>query len=197
MTLGEKIRLARKHSGLSQEQLAEKMCVSRSAVAKWETDKGLPDIGNLKMLAKLLNVSVDSLLDEQQPAQPAAIREPYSLAALGRGCKKVKKDRLMRQRFPEGRIYTLLGRLELTRAEKIVDNALGFLTEAPFGVPEFINSVKNLDKEFYLVELGEEQYFVTVTDEFLETRLLEQKMTESNFRLGDWNFIRCHYEVKG
>lgn len=196
MTLGEKIREARKHNGLSQEQLAEKMCVSRSAVAKWETDKGLPDIGNLKMLSKLLNVSVDSLLDEHQTAQPAAIREPYSLVALGRGCKKVRKDRLMRQRFPEGRIYTLLGRLELTKAEKVVDNALGFLTEAPFGVPEFINSVKNLDKEFYLVELVEEQYFVTVTDEFLETRLLEPRITESNFRLGDWNFIRCNYEVK-
>ena len=44
MTLGEKIRHARKASGLSQEQLAEKMCVSRSAIAKWETDKGMPDV---------------------------------------------------------------------------------------------------------------------------------------------------------
>jgi len=42
MTLGEKLRQARKDNGLSQEQLAEKLCVSRSAVAKWETDKGLP-----------------------------------------------------------------------------------------------------------------------------------------------------------
>ena len=47
MTLGEKIKEARKAAGLSQEQFAEKMNVSRSAVAKWETDKGLPDIGNL------------------------------------------------------------------------------------------------------------------------------------------------------
>ena len=47
MNLGEKIREARKRCGFSQEQLAEKMSVSRSAVAKWETDKGLPDVGNL------------------------------------------------------------------------------------------------------------------------------------------------------
>ena len=37
---------------LSQEQFAEKMSVSRSAVAKWETDKGLPDIENIKLIAK-------------------------------------------------------------------------------------------------------------------------------------------------
>ena len=51
MTLGEKIRLARRGCGLSQEQLAQKLCVSRSAIAKWETDKGLPDVENLKQLA--------------------------------------------------------------------------------------------------------------------------------------------------
>lgn len=62
MTLGEKIKEARKQCGLSQEQLAEKMSVSRSAIAKWETDKGLPDIDNLKALAGFLNVSVDYLL---------------------------------------------------------------------------------------------------------------------------------------
>ena len=53
MTLGEKIRESRRKCGLSQEQLADKMSVSRSAVAKWETDKGLPDVGNLKLLGQL------------------------------------------------------------------------------------------------------------------------------------------------
>ena len=70
MTLGEKIRNARKICGFSQGQLADKMSVSRSAIAKWETDKGLPDVGNLKVLARLLNVSVDDLLDEAEDAQP-------------------------------------------------------------------------------------------------------------------------------
>ena len=44
MTLGEKIKESRKQCGLSQEQLAEKMCVSIYAVAKWETDKGMPEV---------------------------------------------------------------------------------------------------------------------------------------------------------
>ena len=85
MTLGEKIREARRKCGLSQEQLAEKMSVSRSAVAKWETDKGLPDVGNLKILARLLNVSVDHLLDESKTVEESVIRENYALAAYGYG----------------------------------------------------------------------------------------------------------------
>lgn len=58
MTLGEKIKEARKEHGLSQEQFAEKLCVSRSAVAKWESDKGMPDIENLKAISFLLSVRV-------------------------------------------------------------------------------------------------------------------------------------------
>ena len=47
MSLGEKIREQRKQAGLSQEQLAEKLNVSRQAITKWETDKGIPDVANL------------------------------------------------------------------------------------------------------------------------------------------------------
>ncbi len=193
MTLGEKIRHARKHSGLSQEQLAEKMCVSRSAIAKWETDKGMPDVENLKQLSRLLSVSVDSLLSDSSEEPSNVTRQAYHLAAYGRGCKKVKKDRLMREQFPDAKICTLLGRPELTKTEKIVDNALGFLTPAPFGVPEFIKSVKSSDKEYYLVEQEDVQLFVTVTDEFFEIRPLHQKQTEKSFRLGNWTFILCNY----
>lgn len=64
MSLGEKIREHRKQVGLSQEQLSEKLEVSRSAVAKWKTDNGIPDVDNLKVISKLLNVSIDYLLDD-------------------------------------------------------------------------------------------------------------------------------------
>ena len=107
MTLGEKIRQARKNCGLSQEQLADKVAVSRSAIAKWETDKGLPDVGNLKMLARLLGVSVDYLLDEAETADGSVIREAYSLSSCGQGCKKVRKDRLVMWKFPDAKIYPL------------------------------------------------------------------------------------------
>lgn len=188
MTLGEKIRAARRNCGLSQEQLAEKMSVSRSAVAKWETDKGLPDVGNLKVLARLLNVSVDQLLDEGEAPEKYVIREPYQLAAYGYGCKKVRKDRLVRERFPDARIYTLFGRQERMNLPVQGSNLPDCRRAAP-------DEIHNSDKEFYLVEKDDRQFFVTVTDAFLEIRLLEQPLQNGSFRFDGWNFIRYHYEI--
>ena len=196
MTLGEKIKEARKQCGLSQEQLAEKMAVSRSAVAKWEANNGLPDVDNLKALAQLLNVSVDYLLDDGEAIDELVMREPYNLSEYGKGIKKKKKDRVIREKFPDAEIHTLLGKLKLTKSEKVIDNLLGFFTDAPFGTPDLINSFKNMDKEFYLVEKDGKQFLVTITDEFIETRKLAKRITAEKFEIGDWKFIKCAYEVK-
>ena len=196
MTLGEKIKEARKQSGLSQEQLAEKMSVSRSAIAKWETDKGLPDIDNLKALASFLNVSVDYLLDDGERIDELVTREAYDLTSYGKGSKKKKKDRVIREKFPDAEIYTLLGNLKLTKSEKVIDNLLGFFTDAPFGTPDLINSFKNMDKEFYLVARDGKQLLVIVTDEFIETRQLAKPITADKFEIGNWKFTKCKYEVK-
>ncbi len=72
MTLGEKIRAARQKAGLTQEQMAKRLMVSRPAVTKWESDKGIPDIENLKAIARLLGVSLDELLNDEEitPGKP-------------------------------------------------------------------------------------------------------------------------------
>ena len=195
MTLGEKIKEARKQCGLSQEQLAEKMAVSRSAVAKWEANNGLPDVDNLKALAQLLNVSIDYLLDDGEVIDEVVMREPYNLSDYGKDIKKKKKDRVIREKFPDAEIHTLLGKLKLTKSEKVIDNLLGFFTDAPFGTPELINSFKNMDKEFYLVEKDGKQFLVTVTDEFIETRQLAKRISAEKFEIGNWQFLKCKYEV--
>ena len=195
MTLGEKIKEARKQCGLSQEQLAEKMAVSRSAVAKWEANNGLPDVENLKALAQLLNVSIDYLLDDGEVIDEVVMREPYNLSDYGNGIKKKKKDRVIREKFPDAEIHTLLGKLKLTKSEKVIDNLLGFFTDAPFGTPDLINSFKNMDKEFYLVEKDGKQFLVTVTDEFIETRQLAKRISAEKFEIGNWQFLKCKYEV--
>ena len=74
-------------------------------------------------------------------------------------------------------------------------DTVGFLTDAPFGIPQFINGIKNLDKEFYLVEKDGKQLFVTVTDEFIETRQLAKPITDSKFEIGNWKFTKCAYNV--
>ncbi|MDE6606720.1 MAG: helix-turn-helix domain-containing protein [Lachnospiraceae bacterium] len=62
MSLGEKIRDQRKRAGLSQEQLAEKLNVSRQAITKWETNKGVPDISNLIAISDEFGLSLDELI---------------------------------------------------------------------------------------------------------------------------------------
>ena len=65
MTFAEKLKNLRKANGMSQETLAEKLCVSRQAVTKWETDCGTPDIDNMIAISKLFGITVDELLSEK------------------------------------------------------------------------------------------------------------------------------------
>ncbi|MCR4764166.1 MAG: helix-turn-helix domain-containing protein [Lachnospiraceae bacterium] len=61
MSFGQFIAKRRKYLRLTQEELADRIGVSKSAVAKWETDGGLPDRDNLRRLSEIMNVSVDDL----------------------------------------------------------------------------------------------------------------------------------------
>lgn len=62
MNLGNSLFQARKKSGLSQEDVAEKLGVSRQTVSKWETNETVPDIRQSKKMAVLYNVSLDELI---------------------------------------------------------------------------------------------------------------------------------------
>ncbi|WDF83242.1 helix-turn-helix transcriptional regulator [Lacticaseibacillus pabuli] len=63
MKLGNHLFDARKKVGLSQENVAEKLGVSRQTISKWETDETIPDIYQSKRLAKLYGLTLDELVD--------------------------------------------------------------------------------------------------------------------------------------
>ena len=73
MSLGSSLYHARKKNGLSQENVAEKLGVSRQTISKWETNETLPDIRQSKGLAMLYHMTLDELIeydfDEQQAQQ--------------------------------------------------------------------------------------------------------------------------------
>lgn len=62
MEFHEKLQQLRKRKGLTQEQLAEKLYVSRTAVSKWESGRGYPNLESLKAISALFSVSIDDLL---------------------------------------------------------------------------------------------------------------------------------------
>ena len=68
MIFSEKLQILRKNKGYTQEALAEKLGVSRQAVAKWESGQIYPDISNLIQISNLMSVSVDYLVKDQDCA---------------------------------------------------------------------------------------------------------------------------------
>ncbi len=66
MNLPKKLSFLRKEKGLSQENLADEMNVSRQAVSKWESGNVMPSLDNLIYLSRLYDVTIDSLIDDSQ-----------------------------------------------------------------------------------------------------------------------------------
>ena len=62
MEFNEKLQELRKQKGFTQEELAERLFVSRTAVSKWESGRGYPNIDSLKAISKLFSVTIDELL---------------------------------------------------------------------------------------------------------------------------------------
>ena len=62
MEFNEKLQELRKNKGLTQEELAEKLFVSRTAVSKWESGRGYPSIDSLKEIARFFSVTIDDLI---------------------------------------------------------------------------------------------------------------------------------------
>ena len=86
MEFNEKLQFFRKKSGLTQEQLAEKLNISRTAVSKWESGRGFPNIEALKNISKVFQVPIDDLLSGEElitiaeSDNAAGLDKVYSLA---------------------------------------------------------------------------------------------------------------------
>jgi len=79
MEFGEKIQKLRNQNKWTQEQLAEKLYVSRTAVSKWESGKGYPNIDSLKDIAKLFNKTIDELLSNEEIIDIAKKENTYNM----------------------------------------------------------------------------------------------------------------------
>lgn len=85
MSLSDNLRALRKQKGYSQEQLAERLNVSRQAVSKWESDNGYPEMESLIILSDLFECTIDDLLKndltQHNPTAKQAYDKHYSLIA--------------------------------------------------------------------------------------------------------------------
>ena len=125
MTFGEKLSSLRKQANLTQNALADMLCVSRQAVTKWENGSGFPDIDNLKKLASIFNTTIDELLDyeiEEIELEFDTIKEK-----IDKKCSKLKNvDNFILERFKNAdSIERLIRQKKLSFWQWILDFFIG------------------------------------------------------------------------
>lgn len=190
MTFGEKIREARKQNGLSQEEFAKKLSVSRPAVSKWESDRGMPDIENLKMISKLLDVSIDYLVSDSDMEVGSILKEAINLHsypnAKGNG---LKEDFVILEYYPDAEnIWQLSRERILSTKEKVVD----FIYP---GV-QYVSDHWRDPSIYYLVEQKGVQFLATVTKDFIISQKLIRNITDNSFEIGEQKFTKTHHKIK-
>ena len=192
MTFGEKLRDARQKAGLSQEQLSEKLHVSRSAVAKWETNKGMPDIENLKAASQLLGVSIDYLLDDGETLSFNSFKEAINLDDYEKsGSCRSKQDAVAKAKFPQAvQIYPLIKKKKLSTVEKVLE----WTVMPTFGIFEAVDQL-NDGSSYYLAETDSKQFFVIVSKDFIEYNELSKKVDGKKFEVGNNVFSKAGYTL--
>ena len=136
MTLGERIALARKKAGLSQEQLGERLGVSRQAVSKWESSQANPDVAYVAELCRICGVSCDWLLLGEEGAREAPPARCGSCGAIVTGLDRYCPQCGHPLQKEEADTYSLVlvdPRKNLTAAF----DALAWLSRRPWCAPEF------------------------------------------------------------
>ena len=75
MKISQILKDIRQQNQLTQEALAERLKVSRSAIARWESEKGIPDIGNLIAISREFDISLDTLIKEDERLEKKVIED--------------------------------------------------------------------------------------------------------------------------
>ena len=182
MTLGEKIKKVRVEFGLTQEQFSEKLFVSRQAVSKWESDRGLPDVTNLQQISSLFNVSIDSLLKDDSLSPNAIIREAIDFEnAKPLGRRQSKYDAIVKSKYPDAAITHIIKLRKYTPLMKVID----ILTLGTRGLFDYIDD----SSWYYLVRTDNKNLFVNVTKEHIESREYVGTIEKNRLVIGNFYYV--------
>ncbi|WP_338471664.1 helix-turn-helix transcriptional regulator [Niallia sp. XMNu-256] len=190
MTLGEKIKEFRKKTGLSQEQLADKLSVSRQAITKWENDRGIPDITNLQCLANLFDVSIDSLINNSKNITTIVNKEDIEIDTYKiTGKCRSKYDAVVKDKYQAAEtIYPLIRRKKLNLAQEIVD----FIVQP--GVLHVADALNDMSA-YYLVETHNKQLLVQVTKTYIKGKELNIKFHSKKCIIDGHVFKKATYTL--
>ena len=192
MKLSEKLKKYRKVFDLSQEQLAEKLNVSRQVVTKWETDGGIPEISNLKALSDLFGVSIDYLLDDEANVEYPLIKERYIIEEK----KNTYSNRydyvtsLLKERYKEDAIIYGLTQTENGEGN-ILTKIFSFFTLKISDISYLTQWLGDM-AIWFLIEKENQKLIIKVTKEYIETREISNLIDTAKFTYEKNKFIRLN-----
>ena len=186
MTLGQKLKEIRKKFGLSQEQLAEIINVSRQAITKWETDAGLPDTENLKELSRIFEISINYLLDNNNELPLLVMKKKLDKDNYKN--KISSYEEVLKEYYPAPwKIYILTREKKMSKLEGIFDFIIGAGT---IDVADALNDMS----PYYLAIKDNIKLLVNIKDWVLEVKELNPDINEKKF-IVDKNIFRKHNEL--
>ncbi len=183
MTLGEKLKEIRKRLGLSQEQLAEFMNVSRQAITKWETDGGIPDISNLQELSKVFDITVDYLLSDDNGLPALSMTKELDKDKYGN--KISSYSEILKEYYSEPwEVYSLIRDKKMSKLETAFDLIIGAGT---VGLADALNDLS----PFYLVMKDNLKMLVNIKNWTLRVYELPSNTNIKEFVYGKNRFKMC------
>lgn len=187
MKLSEKLKSYRKSFDLTQEELAEKLNVSRQVITKWESELGMPEVSNLKALAELFNVSVDFLLDDEQEIEYPILKEKYELEKNKYSNRYDYAVNYLKDRYSNDDIYVLT---QVENGERsFLTKVFSFITIGVSDVSSIIEWFKDL-AIWFVVENDKRKLLIKVTKEYIETRELSSLINTDKFTYDKNKFIK-------
>lgn len=187
MKLSEKLKEYRNIFDLSQEELAEKLNVSRQVITKWESDRGMPEISNLKALASLFDVSVDFLLDDEKTIEYPIIKENYKLDKNNYSNRYDFAVSYLKERYTDSSIYALT---QVENGERnLVTKIFKFLTIGISDISYITQWFSDL-AIWFVVETNTKKLLVKVTKEFIEIRELSNLIDTNKFTYEKNKFVK-------
>ncbi len=185
MTLGQKLRKIRSKFGLSQEQLAEVINVSRQAITKWENDGGLPDVSNLQEISEVFGVTVDYLLNDDSNLPALSMKKKLDRNKYKN--KVVMYSEVLKEYYPEPyEIFVLSRTKKLNFIELILDTFI-----APsIGPVSTADELGDLSP-YYLVKKDDLKLLVNIKNYTLEVIELPFNTNDKKFIYKKNKFRNC------
>lgn len=190
MKLNEKIRILRTQVGMSQQQLADALNVSRAAVAKWENGNGIPDVDNLKAISEYFLVSVDFLLYDTEAMDVTVKKEWIDFTPFSaNGTNRHVYDAVVLSRFSESySIWPVSLQYRFNRGERIAN----VLTFGLYKQIWQLTHWKEYTGIYYLVDHEEGQFLVEFQDQIMIITCLpyRTRTITGEFLVGDRKFLK-------